>query len=121
MARSETTTVNNGYPSRHQHRLTGTHYVLTWVALLVLSVVTFFASRSLYPPWEVPVALAIATTKAALVIMVFMHMIEQRFVNRFVFAVALLFVVILVFLTLLDVNTRPAIEMIQPVTGAPDG
>lgn len=117
MARRESGTSNGGGAAHAEHRITGVHYVLTWAALLVLTVVTFLASQALSGAWEELVALLIATIKASLVIVIFMHMLEQRFANRLVLAVALFFVLLLLGLVVLEVNTRTPVEAIQPILG----
>jgi cytochrome c oxidase subunit 4 len=48
-------------------------YVAVFLALIVLTVVTVLASRLDLGPFNTPVALAIAVTKALLVILFFMH------------------------------------------------
>lgn len=81
-------------------------YYLTYLGLLVLTAITFFAS--LYPTGlpEMAVALVIASGKSVLVALFFMHLIEQRFANQLVAVVSVLFVCILVVLTAADVATR---------------
>jgi cytochrome c oxidase subunit 4 len=81
-------------------------YVLTWLALLALTALTFLLSRQELGSLEVPAALAIALLKGGLVAVFFMHLLEQRSVNAFFFVVGVLFVVLLVGLTAADVVTR---------------
>jgi cytochrome c oxidase subunit 4 len=88
------------------HRAGPRVYYLTYFGLLVLTAITFLAS--LHPTGlpEMAVALVIACGKSVLVALFFMHLVEQRFANRFVAVVSVLFVCILVFLTAADVATR---------------
>jgi cytochrome c oxidase subunit 4 len=81
-------------------------YVGTWVVLVVLAAVTLLLSRMSLGAWQVPIALLIAAVKGALVVLIFMHLLEQRAVNRIVFGVALLLIVLLVGLTAADVLAR---------------
>ncbi len=89
---------------RHPH--SATPYVVTFVALLALTLATFLLSGVDLGVMKIPVALAIATVKGALVAWFFMHLNEQRGVNRIFFVVAVLFVVILIVGLAGDVQTR---------------
>ncbi len=93
-----------------QERLRHTHagrYLVVWGALLVLTVVTFYASKVHLPGgWHVTVALLIAVAKGSLVALFFMHLWDQQGANRLVFATSLVFVVLLIGLTVLDNATR---------------
>ena len=89
---------------RHTH---AGRYLVVWIALLVLTVATFYASRVHLPGgWHVGVALLIASAKGALVALFFMHLWDQQGPNRLVFVTSLCFVVLLIGLTVLDNATR---------------
>ena len=91
---------------RLQHTHAG-RYLVVWAALLVLTVVTFYASRVHLPGgWHIAVALLIATAKGSLVALFFMHLWDQQGANRLVFATSLVFVVLLIGLTVMDNATR---------------
>jgi cytochrome c oxidase subunit 4 len=82
-------------------------YVLVWVALMVLTGVTLAVWKTnLSYAARVVVALSIATVKAALVAVVFMHLWEEKGVARLVLVVSALFVALLIGLTLTDNATR---------------
>jgi cytochrome c oxidase subunit 4 len=81
-------------------------YVITFVALLVLTVGTFLLSRVDLGGAQIPVALSIATVKASAVAWYFMHLNEQSGVNRVFVVVAVLFVLLLIGLMIADVRTR---------------
>ncbi|MGD0382797.1 MAG: cytochrome C oxidase subunit IV family protein [Thermoguttaceae bacterium] len=71
-------------------------------ALLVMTLLTVAAAREDLGSWNLIIALGIATIKAALVVLFFMHL---RYDNPFyavVFITALLFVALFLGLTLLD-------------------
>jgi cytochrome c oxidase subunit IV len=100
-------------------------YLIVWIALLVLTVVTYLASRVHLPgAWSITVALAIACAKGALVALFFMHLWDQRGANRLVFLTSLVFVALLVGLTVLDNATRfplanpPGAQNALPAGGA---
>ncbi len=81
-------------------------YVVTWGALMVLTTATFLVSRVDLGVMQVPVALAIACSKGALVVLIFMHLLELHSVNRVFMLGAFLFVILLVGLTVGDVTRR---------------
>jgi cytochrome c oxidase subunit IV len=84
----------------------GTSYVWTWLALVILTTATFLLSRVHLGFMQVPTALIIALAKGLLVVLIFMHLLEQRSANRVFFLVATLFIVLLVGLMTADVITR---------------
>ena len=87
--------------------LGGSGYLLVWVLLLVCTTTSFGVSRlSLPEAWAITVALAIAALKSTLVLLFFMHLIEQRATARLVIVVSVLLIVLLVGLTAADVATR---------------
>lgn len=83
------------------------HYVLVWVALLVLTGVTVAVWKTHMPlGMRITVALAVAVVKATLVALFFMHLWEHGGVNRLVMGTSVLFVVLLIGLVLMDNATR---------------
>ena len=94
----------------HTHAAHASHlprYAGVWVALLVLTVVTYLVSRVHLPGgWAVTVALLIAFGKGTLVALFFMHLWDQRGLNRLVFATTLVFVALLIGLVIADSATR---------------
>ena len=84
-----------------------TQYVLIWVALMVLTGVTLAVWKTnLSYAARVVVALSIATVKAALVAIFFMHLWEEKGVARLVLLVSAVMVTLLIGLTLADNATR---------------
>jgi cytochrome c oxidase subunit 4 len=82
-------------------------YVMVWAALMVLTGVTLAVWKTdMSYAARVVTALAIATVKAALVAIFFMHLWEERGIARLVLVVSALFVALLIGLTLLDNATR---------------
>lgn len=73
-----------------------------WGGLLVLTVVTVAAIKIDLGGFNLWIAMAIATFKASLVVLYFMHMRYDRPFNAIVFLSALLFVMLFVSLALLD-------------------
>ncbi len=85
-------------------------YVLTFAALLALTGLTFGLSFAPLGSWGVPVAITIAATKAILIALFFMHLLDQRTPAHIATSVAVLLVILLIVLATLDVATRPAID-----------
>jgi cytochrome c oxidase subunit 4 len=82
-------------------------YVMVWAALMVLTVVTLAVWKTeLSYAARVVAALSIATAKAALVAIFFMHLREEQGIARLVLVVSALFVALLIGLTLIDNMTR---------------
>lgn len=82
-------------------------YVLVWAALMVLTGVTLAVWKTeMSYAARVVVALSIATVKAALVAVFFMHLWEEKGVARLVLVFSAVWVALLIGLTLLDNATR---------------
>jgi len=75
-----------------------------WLTLLVLTVITVAVAGVDIGSFNLGVAMLIATVKASLVVLYFMHMRYDRPMNAIVFVAALLFVAIFVSLALLDTH-----------------
>lgn len=73
-----------------------------WLALLALTVITVAVAGVDIGNFNLGVAMAIATVKATLVLLYFMHMRYDRPMNAIVFVAALLFVALFVSIALLD-------------------
>ena len=93
-------------------------YFVVWGALLVFTAVTYITGSMHLGGWALPIALAIACVKSALVALIFMHLKESSGATRLVFVTALIFLALLLFFTVADVATR-----FKPATpaGAPFG
>lgn len=90
-----------------EKHISGFGYVITWLVLLVLTGVSFGVNHIHFGgALDAVIALTIATGKAVVVVMIFMHLLEAKFANRLVVIVSALFVVLLVSLTAADVATR---------------
>lgn len=100
--------------SDHVHEHTFNHatpndwkgYLGILIALLVLTVITVAAAYYDFGEWSVIVAMAIATVKASLVALYFMHLRHDKPVNVIIFLSALLFLSFLLILCLIDVKSR---------------
>lgn len=113
-------------------------YYVVWIALLVLTAITVIVGRvHLEHGLGLVVALVIASVKATLVALFFMHLWDHGGANRLVLVTSLVFVGLLLGLVLLDNATRfsltnpptratlrhepPGPDILSPMVGAPGG
>ena len=80
-------------------------YIFTYMALLALATLSLLLS-GLPDALALTLSLAIGAVKAAAVLLLFMHLIEEPFSYRFVMIVSSVLVCILIALTVLDPITR---------------
>jgi cytochrome c oxidase subunit IV len=91
----------------HEHREhSATGYFVVWIALLFFTLLTWWTGTRHLGEWALPIALAIACIKSALVALIFMHLIDSSGATRLVFVTSLVFVGLLLFFTVADVATR---------------
>ena len=89
--------------SRH---LGGIYYVVAWLALLILTAASYGATRLDLAAAGPAVALGVATIKALIVLLVFMHLVEANATVRIVIGTALVFIVLLALGIVADVGFR---------------
>jgi len=95
--------------------------IAVFLALIVLTVLTVFQSTLELGNTELIVSLAIATIKASLVILFFMHMIHDKPLHAILFIGSFIFVALFLGLTLMDAGAyNDVVELIvvQPETSA---
>jgi len=104
-------------------------YVVIWLVMLAFTLTTVVTGRMDLGSANLPIALLIATIKATLVVLFFMHLWDSEGINRLVFGVSVLFVLVLMIGVFGDLLTRseealptgthaPSLEGPEP-TGAP--
>ncbi len=82
-----------------------------FAALVALTIITVVAANFPLGQWEIWVSLGIATAKAALVVMFFMHVWYDKPFNALVFISSLAFVALFLGITLIDSREyQPDIE-----------
>lgn len=81
-------------------------YVAVFAILMVLTGVTVWTARIDFGAWNIVIAMIIATVKAALVVLFFMHLWDEGPVNRLVFVVSVLFAGVLILFTFGDLMFR---------------
>jgi cytochrome c oxidase subunit IV len=89
-----------------EHVATVRSYVAVFVALLVLLFATVGAAYVPLGPLHFPVAMVIATAKAVLIVLIFMHALHSHRLTLVICAASLLWLVIMLALTLSDYLSR---------------
>jgi caa(3)-type oxidase subunit IV len=92
----------NGHSVNHRKA-----YIAVWITLLVLTFITVEVSYHNYGTWNIAVAMLVATIKASLVCLYFMHLRYDNRVNLVVFVSSFVFLAIFIGLTASDVLERP--------------
>jgi cytochrome c oxidase subunit IV len=100
--------------AEHSHGA-GRYYAI-WLALIAGTIITVITGRMDLGAINLPLALTIATIKASLVVLFFMHMTETPTANRIVFVTSIVFALLLIIGVFGDLWTRN--EMSLP-SGAP--
>lgn len=101
----------------HQHATR--HYVYVYLGLLALTALSFGLSWLPLGAADTPAALVIAVAKSTLVVLFFMHLLEQRTINALVLFTTLFFIALLTSLMVADVATRITTTPV-PITGVAD-
>lgn len=96
-------------------------YLAVLLALLFLTIVTVLASYVDLGPANIVVALLIATTKASLVGLFFMHLLHDKPINGMVLVAGFMFLGLLLSFCLLDIDYRdriaPTNKVVPKATG----
>lgn len=88
------------------HILPLSTYLKTWGALMVLTVLTLAASYVSFGAGNLVIAMAIATVKASIVALVFMHLYFDNKFHAAILLSAFVFLGIFISFTMLDTETR---------------
>jgi len=94
-----------------QHVMPVRTNVLVFAALLVLLVMTVGAAYLPLGVMHVPVAMTIATIKAVLIVLFFMHLLHSHKLMMIVSVASFLWLAIMVVLTLNDYLTRGVLDI----------
>ena len=89
-----------------QHVIASSLYVGIWAILMVLTGLTVFASYIEMGDFNIVVALLIATIKATLVVLFFMHLYYSSKLTKVTVIAAIFFLFLLLALSLTDYLTR---------------
>ena len=93
-------------PEHHEGGHGTARYWKIWAILLVFTGLTVWTGQKDLGSFNILLAMAIATIKASLVVLFFMHMTEAAGANRLVFCVSLLFVAVMMLGVFGDLWTR---------------
>jgi cytochrome c oxidase subunit 4 len=97
-------------------RITGGVLTATFVALMLLAVLSFLLSYAHLGRFAAPVALVIAVAKASLVALFFMELVAERFTIRIVLVTAVAWVFLLMGFMVADIRTRQIPPVGSPTT-----
>ncbi len=97
---------SNEAPHAAEHAHGVGRYFAVWIALMTFTALTVFTGRMDLGEVNLVLAVAIATTKATLVVLFFMHMTEAPAANRIVFVVSIFFAILLIIGVFGDLWTR---------------
>jgi cytochrome c oxidase subunit IV len=86
-------------------------YTIVWAVLLGFTGLTILTGRLDLGTANIFIALIIAVTKATLVVLFFMHLWDMGGVNRLVFVVSVLFLVVLIVGVFGDLVTRMPVAL----------
>jgi cytochrome c oxidase subunit IV len=100
----------HGVEPPHPHVLPLALYWGVLAALLVLTAITVVSAQVNLGPFNLPLAMLIATTKAGLVLAIFMHLYFDNKLNLVVFISSLLFLSIFIVVTMLDTEGRGLVD-----------
>jgi cytochrome c oxidase subunit IV len=89
-----------------QHVIPSGIYVGIWATLMVLTGLTVFASFLELGDWNIVLALVIATIKATLVMLFFMHLYYSSKLTKITMVAAIFFLFLLLALSMTDYLTR---------------
>ncbi len=91
----------------HAHHISPVKlYVQIWIGLMILTAITVFVYNFDFGSLNIVVAMTVATIKASLVVLFFMHLKYDKPFHAVAFAIGIVFFGLLLGLTLLDVQTR---------------
>lgn len=94
---------NHGHHDHSEHIKT---YFKVAAALFALTILTVICHQLPLGVLKAPVAFLIASVKAALVMLWFMHMKEDNMTNRVIFGSGFFFLILLFFFSVVDIGTR---------------
>jgi caa(3)-type oxidase subunit IV len=97
-------------------------YFIVWLMLMALTVLTVVTGRMDLGAVNIWLAMGIAVTKATLVVLFFMHMLEAAGANRLVFVVSFVFLGVMIIGVFGDLWTRHpmSLPVNTPALGGPE-
>ena len=89
-----------------QHVIPLKNYLTVGAALLILTAFTVFVASIDLGPWNIVVALLIASAKATLVLLFFMHLFYDNKLYAFIFSAAIIILTLFIILIMFDTESR---------------
>jgi len=117
---AEATNTAHSKDKPHDH---GTkRYFIVWAILIACTILTVKTGYMDLGSANLPLALCIATLKATLVVLFFMHMTEAAGTNRIVFVTSFVFMLVMIFGVFGDLWTRSEMSLPYhtPTTEGPE-
>ena len=117
---AEATNTAHSKDKPHDH---GTkRYFIVWAILIACTILTVKTGYMDLGSYNLPLALCIATLKATLVVLFFMHMTEAAGTNRIVFVTSFVFMLVMIFGVFGDLWTRSEMSLPYhtPTTEGPE-
>ena len=111
MADQTTSKASDRHDGGHAHAHGPGRYFVVWAALLAFTVLTVVTGHMNLGWVNLPLALTIATIKATLVVLFFMHMTEASGANRIIFVVSLVFLIVMLLGVFGDLLTRSEMSL----------
>jgi cytochrome c oxidase subunit IV len=96
----------SGHDTDNHATHSGSPYVIVWLTLLALTGISYWVSQKDLGSIAFFIAMIIASTKATMVALIFMHLKGERFTPKLVMGVAIAFIALMISLMIGDVKTR---------------
>jgi cytochrome c oxidase subunit 4 len=104
--------IDNAPPEREDHHIISTKtYLAVFLALIIGTVVTVWVAQFNFGSMNMVIAMFVATLKATLVLLYFMHLKYDHLLNRTIFLSAFFFLALLFVFSMGDIITRVNPEM----------
>lgn len=103
----------------HDHRGAAKTYARTLILLLVLTIITVAAAGVDFGSGNVVIALTIATVKASLVALIFMHLRHEKPMNSVIAVAGFLFLGLFLMFCLIDAESRVNLQPANLKPSAP--
>ncbi len=91
---------------KHEFHSHSKSYIAVWISLMILTLITVVSSDINFGTWNIVIAMLIASIKASLVALFFMHLKDDNKLNQVAFVTSFIFLAVFVGLTASDLLTR---------------
>ena len=99
--------IDNAKPDSHEHHLISTKtYIIVFLSLIVGTIITVFVANFDFGSMNMVIAMLVATAKASLVLLYFMHLKYDNMMNRVIFLSGFFFLLLIFAFTMGDIVSR---------------